>query len=184
MGNERADTLGKMGMSLPAPCQHAVTTKLWLQTQARSQLLQRWKQELPLSNPSFTFPTHLHRVDRADTRALWRVFSIRSPSDPHPNHTADPCPGGQDLNTSHHLLHDCTLLAQRRSRMQLATCGHLESLTFLTNQANWLGLRNLLRATGLGHTKNISYDRQPTPLEGDGASDSDLPKPDFGHFKP
>jgi hypothetical protein len=163
MGNERADTLAKIGTSLPVPCRHALTTKVWLQTQARAQLLQRWKQELPLSNPSFTFPTHLQGVDWSDTRALWRVFSNRSPSDPHPNETADPCPCGQDLHTSHHLLQDCTLLAQQRSRMRLSTRGDLESLTFLTNPANWLGLRNFLRATGLGHTTNISHDRQPTP---------------------
>jgi len=63
MGKKRADTLAKMGTSLPAPCQQAITTKVWFQTQARSQLLQRWKQELPLSNPSFTFPTHMHSID-------------------------------------------------------------------------------------------------------------------------
>jgi len=184
MGNERADTLAKMGTSLPVPCQHTITTKVWLQAQARAQLLQRWKQELPLSNPSFTFPTHLHGVDWADTRAHWWVFRNRSPSDPHPNKTANPCPCGQDLHTSHHLLRDCTLLAQKCSRMRLSTSRDLESLTFLTNPANGLGLRNFLRATGLGHTINISYDRQPTPSEGDGVSDSDSPKPDFGAFEP
>jgi len=68
--------------------------------------------------------------------------------------------------------------------MQLSTSGDLESLTFLTNPANWLGLQNFLRATELSHTKNISYDRQPTPLEGDGASDSDSPEPDFSPFEP
>jgi len=67
MGNKRADTLAKIGTSPPVPCRDALTTKVWLQTQARAQLLQRWKQELPLSNPSFTFPTHLHGVDWADT---------------------------------------------------------------------------------------------------------------------
>ena len=184
-GNERADTLAKMGTSLPVPCQHAITTKVWLQTEARAQLLQRWKQELPLASPSFTFPTHLHGVDWADTRALWWVFSNRSASDPHPNKTADPYPCGQDLYTSHHLLRDCALLAQQRSRMRrVSTSGDLQSLTFLTNPANWLGLRNFLQATGLGHTINISYDTQPTPLEGDGASDSDSPEPDFGVFEP
>jgi len=184
MGNKCADTLEKMGTSLPVPCQHTITMKVWLQTQARAQLLQRLKQELPLSNPSFTFPTHLHGVDWADTCALWRVFSNRSLSDLHPNKTANPCPCGQDLHTSHHLLQECTLLTQKRSRMQLSTSGDLESLTFLTNPANGLGLRNFLRATGLGHTINISYDRQPTPLEGDGVSDSDSPEPDFGTFEP
>jgi len=70
-GNESADTLAKLGTSDPIPCQHAATTKIWLQMQARAQLLRCWKQELPLSNPSFTFPAHLHNVERADTQAIW-----------------------------------------------------------------------------------------------------------------
>jgi ribonuclease HI len=69
-GNEYADTLAKLGTTHPTPCQYARTTKTWLQAQARAQLLHRWKQELPLSKPSFTFPTHLHGVDWADTRTL------------------------------------------------------------------------------------------------------------------
>jgi ribonuclease HI len=183
-GNERADSLAKMGTSLLIPCQYSRTTKVWLQTQARAQLLQRWKQELPLSNPSFSFPTHLQGVDWADTRALWRVFCNRSPSDPHPNKTADPCPCGQDLHTSHHLLRDCNLLVKQRSRLQNSTTGDLQSLTFLINPANWVGLRNFLRSTGLGHTTNISYDRQPTQVSEDETSDSDSPEPDFGAFEP
>jgi ribonuclease HI len=183
MGNEHADSLAKMGTSLPTPCQYSRTTKVWLQTQARAQLLRRWKQELPLSNPSFTFPSHLQGVDWADTRALWRVFCNRSPSDPHPNQTADPCPCGQDLHTSHHLLRDCKLLVTQRSKLQRSTTGDIQSLTFLTNPANWVGLRNFLRDTGLGHITNISYDRQPIQLSED-ASDSDSPEPDFGVFEP
>jgi ribonuclease HI len=182
-GNEHADSLAKIGTSLSTPCQHSHTTKVWLQTQARAQLLQRWKKELPLSNPSFSFPTHLQGVDWADTRALWRVFCNRSPSDPHPNKTADPCPCGQDLHTSHHLLRDCNLLGKQRSQLQHSTTGDLQSLTFLINPANWVGLRNFLRGTGLGHTTNISYDREPAQVS-DGASGSDSPEPDFGAFEP
>ena len=184
MGNERAETLAKIGTSLPVPCQHTLTTKVWLQMQARAQLLQRWKEELPLSNPSFTFPTHLHGIDWADTRALWQVFSNRSPSDPHPNETANPYPCGQDLHTSHHLLRGCTLLVQRRSQIRLLISGDLESLTLLTNPANWLDLRNFLQATELGHTINICYDRQSTSSVEDEALDSDSPEPDFGAFEP
>jgi ribonuclease HI len=43
-GNEHADSLAKMGTSLPSPCRYSLTTKAWLQTQARAQLLQHWKQ--------------------------------------------------------------------------------------------------------------------------------------------
>jgi ribonuclease HI len=183
-GNERADSLAKQGTSYPVACQYTLTTKIWLQTQARVQLLQRWKQELPLSNPSFTFPAHLHGCDWADTRALWRVFCNRAPSDPHPNIPADPCPCGQDLHTSHHLLRDCTLLAYRRSQMQLSTNGDIQSASFLLSPANWTGLRRFLRATGLGHSASICYDRQPTTSLHDEASDSESPEPDFGVFEP
>jgi len=67
--------------------------------------------------------------------------------------------------------------------MKLTTSGDLQSLTFLTNPANWLGLRHFLRATGLGHTTDICYDRETTPSEEDQGSDSDSPEPDFGAFE-
>jgi len=68
--------------------------------------------------------------------------------------------------------------------MQLLTSGDLESLTFLTNPKNWVGIRNFLRGTGLGHTTNITYDRKPAWTSRDEASDSDSPEPDFGAFEP
>jgi ribonuclease HI len=182
-GNEYADTLAKLGTTHPTPCQYARTIKTWLQAQVRAQLLHRWKQELPLSKPSFTFPTHLHGVDWADTRALWRVFCNRSPSDPHPNKSGDPYPCGQDLLTSQHLLRECTLLTQQRVKMKLSTTGDIESLTFLRNPANWLGLRHFLRATGLGYTADICYDAEATDVQNDEGSDSGSPEPDFGVFE-
>jgi len=112
-GNERADTLAKLGASSKTPCQFSLTTKTWLLTQAQAEFLACWKNELPLSNPSFKFPTNLHGVDWANTRAIWRVFGNRSPTDSPPNITADPCPCGLDLNSSHHLLQDCPLLARQ-----------------------------------------------------------------------
>jgi len=183
-GNERADKLVKLGASCTTPCQYSVTTKLWLLAQARAQLLQRWKKELPLSKPSFTFPTHLHGVDWVDTRAIWRVFCNRSPSDPLPNQSADPCPCGLDLQTSHHLLRYCTLLAQHRSLMQLSTAGDIQSPSFLTNPTNMPSIQRFLRTTGLGYTPNVRFDNQPTTLQTDESSDSDSPEPDFGVFEP
>jgi len=73
-GNERADTLAKLGASSTIPYQFAVTTKTWLLTQVRSEFLARWKNELPVANPSVKFPSHLCGVDWADTQAIWRVF--------------------------------------------------------------------------------------------------------------
>jgi len=183
-GNDRTDKLAKLGASHTTPCQHSVTTKVWLLAQARAQLLQRWKKELPLCKPSFTFSTHLHGVDWVDTRALWRVFCNRSPSDPLPKQAADPCPCGLDLHTSHHLLRNCTLLAQHRAFMQQSTIGDIQSPSFLTNPTNMRSIRRFLRATGLGYSANIRFDEQPTTLQTDESSDSDSPEPDFGVFEP
>jgi len=68
--------------------------------------------------------------------------------------------------------------------MKLSTSGHLQSLTFLTNPANWLGLRHFLQVTGLSYTAEICYDRLTTPSKEDQGSDSDSPEPDFGAFEP
>jgi len=62
-GNDRADTLAKQGVASAIPCQFALTTKTRLLVQARAELMQRWKTQLPLSKPSFKFPSHLHGVD-------------------------------------------------------------------------------------------------------------------------
>jgi len=75
-GNERADTLAKQGAGRSVLYRFALTTKTWILMQARAQLMEPWKTQLPLSTPSFTFPKHLPEVEWADTRALWRVFLL------------------------------------------------------------------------------------------------------------
>ena len=137
-GNERADVLAKHGVSATTPCRFAVTTKTWLLSQAQAEFLAWWKKELPLSNPSFKFPAHLHGVDWADTRVIWRVFCNQSPTDSLPNITAEPCPCGLDLNSSHHLLRDCPLLAAQRATLLNSTTGNIQTLGFLTAPQNTL----------------------------------------------
>jgi ribonuclease HI len=182
-GNERADALAKLGASSTTPCQFALTTKTWLLTQARAEFIQRWKTELPLSNPSFKFPAHLHGIDWADTRALWRVFCNRSPSDTPPNIDAALCPCRRAPFTSHHLLRDCQLLATERSTLLSSTVGDIQSLDFLTAPENALALRRFLRATGLGHSAHLHLEGDQTTIIHDSDdSDSDSPEPDFGAF--
>jgi hypothetical protein len=173
-----------MGASSTTPCRFAVTTKAWLLTQARAEFLARWKNELPLSNPSFKFPTHLHGVDWADTRAIWRVFCNRSPTDTPPNITADPCPCGLDLNSSHHLLRDCPLLATQRATLLLSTTGDIQTPGFLTTPQNALPLRHFLRKTGLGYSSRLQFDGGNNLTDITDASDSASPEPDFGAFEP
>jgi ribonuclease HI len=181
-GNERADVLAKLGASSATPCQFALTTKTWLQTQARAEFIRRWKTELPLSKPSFKFPGHLHNVDWADTRALWRVFCNRSPTDTPPNIDAALCPCGSAPYTSLHLLRDCPLLAVERATLLSSAVGDIQSPDFLTTPENTLALRRFLRATGLGHTAHLHL-KGATTTYSTNDSDSDSPEPDFGAFE-
>ena len=181
-GNERADTLAKLGASSTITCQFAVTTKIWLLIQTRAEFLAGWKNELPLSHPSFKFPTHLRGVDWADTRAIWRVFCNRSPSDSLPNITADPCVCGFNLNTSHHLLCNCPLLATECATLLSTTVGDIQSPEFLIIPENSLALRQFLRATGLGHSVHLRLEGDHTTTYRTDDSDSDSQEPDFGAF--
>ena len=182
-GNERADTLAKLGALSTTPCQFALTTKTWLQTQARTELFRRWKTELPLSKPSFKFPDHLHNVDWADTRALGRVFCNHSPTDSPLNIDAGLCPCGSAPYTSLHLLRDCPLLAVERTTLLSSAVGDIQSPDFILAPENSLPLRRFLRATGLGHSAHLCLDGDHTTTHSTNNSGSDSPEPDFGAFE-
>jgi len=181
-GNERADTLAKLGASSATPCQFALTTKIWLQTQTRAEFIRQWKTDLPLANPSFKFLGHLHNINWADTRALWRVFCNRSPSDTPPNIDAGLCPCGSALYTSLHLLHDCPLLATPRTTLLSSAIGNIQSLNFLLAPENSLPLCRFLRVTGLGHSVHLRFEGEQTAMHNTEDTDSDSPEPDFGAF--
>jgi hypothetical protein len=86
------------------------------------------------------------------------------------------------MNSSHHLLRDCTLLATHRVRLLLATVGDIKTSEFIINASNLPPLHRFLKATGLGHTKHLSFDLSPTT--DDNESDrSESPEPDFGGFE-
>jgi len=183
-GNERADTLAKLAASSTIPCQFAVTTKTWLLTQARSEFLAHWKNELPLANPSFKFPSHLCGVDWADTRAIWRVFCNRSPTDPPPNITVELCAYGLDLNSSLHLLRDCPLLATQRVILLHSTVGDIQTPGFLTSPQNTQPLCQFLRKTGLGHSSHLNFDSGHDLPKTIDPTDTASSEPDFGAFDP
>jgi hypothetical protein len=64
-----------------------------------------------------------------------------------------------------------------------ATVGDIQTPEFIINPSNLPPLRRFLKATGLGHTKHLSFDQ--TPTTDDNESDrSDSPEPDFGVFEP
>ena len=182
-GNKRADTLAKQGAGSSVPYRFALTTKTWLPVQARAQFMERWKTQLPLSMPSFTFPKHLQEVEWANTRALWWVFCNCAPTDPPPNITADPCPCGIDLVTSHHLLRECQLLSTQRTILQRATTGDIHTPQFIMSPENGLPLRKFLHATGLGHSMHLRFTEDKPTTQGTEESGSDSREPDFGAFE-
>jgi len=146
--------------------------------------MERWKTQLPLSMPSFTFPKHLQEVEWADTQALWRVFCNRAPTDPTPNITADPCQCGMDLATSHHLLWECRqLLSTQGTILQRTTTGDIHTPQFIMSPENALPLRKFLCTTGLGHSTYFRFTEDQPATQGTEDSGSDSPEPDFRAFK-
>jgi len=184
-GNERANFLAKSGASDTVPCRFALTTKTWLLAQARKKFLKRWKDELPLSRLSFKFSDHLHGVDWADTHAMWRVFCNRSHSDSPPNITANPCPCGLSLNSSHHLLRDCSLLATERATLLRSTTGDIQTASFIIVPKNTQPIRRFLRATSLDHSTRLCFDKaDDSTIDGADNPSSGSPEPDFDAFEP
>jgi hypothetical protein len=175
-----------MAASATVPCRFALTTKYWLLAQARKRFLERWKKELPLSNPSFKYPYHLHGIYWADTRAIWRVLCNQSPSDPPPNITADPCPCRLSLNSSHHLLQECGLLTKQRTELLQSTTGNIQSVSYLTAPRNIRPICRFLRATGLGHSTHLCFDNRSinSPINNADDTSSDSSEPDVGVFEP
>jgi len=145
--------------------------------------MERWKTQLPLSTPSFTFPKHLQEVEWANTQALWWVFCNHAPTNPPPNITADPCPCGTDLITSHHLLRECQLLSTQRTILQRATTGDIHTPQFITSPENALKLCKFLRVTGLGHSMHLHFVVDQPTTQGTEDSGSDSPEPDFSAFE-
>ena len=87
------------------------------------------------------------------------------------------------MNSSHHLLRNCTLLSTHRARLSATTVGDIQTSEFILNPNNLRPLLRFLKATGLGHTKHLCFDQ--TPTTDDNESDhSDSPEPDFGVFEP
>ena len=112
--NERADALAKLGSQGTIRCQYAKVTKTWLQAQVRQRLLVDWDDQFP-PDPLFpivrstTFPKDLRKHSPAALRALFRLQSGTTPSNPFPNELEETCPC-DGTRTSKHLLLECPIL--------------------------------------------------------------------------
>jgi hypothetical protein len=111
VGNEAADSEAKAGAASSTACTHARTTKTWMLAQTRQRLRERWLADLPDEVPSSHFPDHLKTLRWPDTRALWRLYVGRTPSDRDPGADHDknpePCDCGESFTTSAHILLEC-----------------------------------------------------------------------------
>jgi len=183
-GNERADTLAKLGESSTIPCQFAVMTKTWLLTQTGSEFLAHWKNELSLAIPCFKYPNQLRGVDWANTRTIWRVFCNRSPTDLPPNITAELYACGLNLNSSLHLLRACPLLATQHAILLHSTAGDIQTPGFLTTLQNTQPLCQFLRKTGLEYSSHLNFDSSHDLPKTIDPTDTALSELDFGAFEP
>ena len=62
------------------------------------------------------------------------------------------------MNSSHHLLRDCTLLATHRARLLASTVGDIQASKFIINPNNLPPLCQFLKETGLGYTKHLCFE--------------------------
>jgi len=63
-----------------------------------------------------------------------------------------------------------------------SSVGDIQASDFITNPKNFIPLCQLLRATGLGNTKNLCFDQNPASSD-KRRDDSGWPEPDFWVFE-
>jgi ribonuclease HI len=160
VGNEAADSEAKAGATSPTACAHARTTKTWMQSQTRRQLRERWIAALPDATPSFRFPDHLQHMSWPDTRALWRLYAGRTPSDRDPGADHDknrePCDCGASFVSSAHILLECRLFY--RARMRMLQKAPNTTISNTLHPAHAPAVVEFLRTTRLGYTVNLTTD--------------------------
>jgi ribonuclease HI len=157
VGNEAADSEAKAGATSPTTCAHARTTKTWMLAQSRRSLRERWLAELPDAVPSTRFPECLRWPD---TRALWRLYAGRTPSDRDPGADHDkepePCDCGESFTSSAHILLECRLFLRTRARMlQKAPDITVSSILGPTHMP---AVMEFMKTTGLGYKSDLRAD--------------------------
>jgi len=71
-----------------------------------------------------------------------------------------------------------------RTKLLQSTTGDIHTPSYITAPQNALAIRRFLRATGLGHTTHLCFDKHHDQADNLNDSDSDSPEPDFGAFEP
>jgi ribonuclease HI len=160
-GNEAADAEAKSGAASTAPpCEHARATKTWMLAESKRQLRTKWTQELPDARPGLSFPAHLRGYQWVDTRALWRLYCRRTPTDRDPARgpvAAEPCPCGDGFLSGGHAFIECRLFRRARKRMQTTSPGRL-SRAYVLDPKHTQAVITFLRTTGLGFRAALRYE--------------------------
>jgi ribonuclease HI len=162
VGNEAADSEAKAGAESmsEAACQHGRTTKTWMQSRTRREFRERWAAALPDSIQSFRFPDHLKSMHCPDTRALWRLYAGRTPSDRDPgaDHNKDPapCDCGEAFLSSTHILLECRLF--RRTRARILQKAPNTTISNVLQPAHTPAVAQFLRTMRLGYTADLTTD--------------------------
>jgi ribonuclease HI len=115
-GNEHIDEMAKKGAeSLLNLCPRSFSSKTWLKAESTRRLLQNWKNSHNIIGSSRRYPPFIESIPYNDSRALFRAFCGRTPSDPHYPYEQTPCKCGIEICTSAHLITSCRLLDHTRS---------------------------------------------------------------------
>jgi len=69
-------------------------------------------------------------------------------------------------------------------QLLVSSVGDIHSFEFIINPKNLHPLCKFLRETGLGHKKQLCFDRNPFTIDDDEIGHLDSPEPDFGVFEP
>ena len=184
-GNERADTLAKLSSQKTDLCIHTRVTKSWLQAKVKQQLATDWTNQHPQEqsfpiNITTKFPKELQHLSPATCRALFRLQSGTTPSDPFPNELPEQCSCG-GIRTSFHLLLECpclkdarkdlisTIRDQQHSTARITCTTSNLPMSIIFNTLYTTPIITFLKCTGLGFTRNV-HDKSCD----DSSSDEDI----------
>jgi hypothetical protein len=109
-------------------CAHICTTKTWFLAGTRRIFLSTWKSELGWA--SFELPPYIRSLKFSESRALFRLFCHRTPTDPRPQGDPEPCPYGDGNMTSPHLFVTCKRFDHGRHIMETSTTGTIDTHDF------------------------------------------------------
>jgi ribonuclease HI len=166
-GNELADRLAKQGALADTPCPGTRITRDWLKLAVKSQFLTAWQEAAKVAPISLSPAKIYSSLTWSETRAILKIFTNRTPSDPFKLAEEPQCACGGAKISAVHLLVSCPLLAA--SRLLLQNCLPpnipLDQDLAVRSPATAKALADYARKTRLGFSENIKFDVFPAALQ-------------------